>query len=122
MSQAFNAPGSARLDRWVDTIPLGFHRLASLTPITSVAPHRRTPNHKRIRLYATLHRWPMAHRLWRGDIAQRIDRIFSRACNVQQQEASHDADIFVEGIHAVDLLRTCDCPIAVPNKGSSQRV
>src|ERR1700735_2897831 len=31
---------------------------------------------------------PIARRLWRGDTAQSVDRIFSRTSNVQQQEAS----------------------------------
>src|SRR5271167_1317614 len=43
-----------------------------------------------------------AHRSWRGDAAHYIDRIFSRTSNVQQQEAAHDAEIFVKAIHTVD--------------------
>jgi hypothetical protein len=45
--------------------------------------------------------------LWRGNTAQCIDRILFRTCNVQQQEASHDAEIFVKAIHAIDSIRTC---------------
>jgi hypothetical protein len=51
-----------------------------------------------------------------------IDRIFSRTSNVQQQEASHNAEIFVKAIHAGDSIRTCHRPIAMPNKRSSQCV
>src|SRR5271169_790804 len=47
-----------------------------------------------------------ALRLWRGDAAQSIDRIFSRTSNVQQQEASHHAEIFVKAVHAVDSICT----------------
>ena len=70
----------------------------------------------------TLHRRPNSHRLWRGDAEQCIDRIFSRTGNAQQQEASHNAEIFVKAIQAVDLIRTFHCPIAMPDKRSSQRV
>ena len=62
------------------------------------------------------------HRLWHRDTAQCIDRIFSRTSNVQQQEAPHDAEIFVKAIHAIDLIRTRYCPISMPNKRSSQGV
>jgi predicted metalloprotease with PDZ domain len=62
------------------------------------------------------------HTLRRGDTVQCIDRIFSSASNVQQQEATHNAEIFVKAIHAGDLIRTCYCPIAVPDKRGSQRV
>jgi len=42
--------------------------------------------------------------LWRGNTAQCIDRILSRTGNVQQQEASHNAEIFVKAIHAIGAL------------------
>ena len=51
-----------------------------------------------------------------------MDRKFSGTRNVQQQEASHNAEIFVKAIQAGDLIRTCYCPIVMPNKRSSQRV
>ncbi len=60
--------------------------------------------------------------LRRSDTVQCIDRIFSRTSNIQQQEATHNAEIFVKAIHAGDLICACDCPIAVPDKRSSQRV
>jgi hypothetical protein len=60
--------------------------------------------------------------LWRGYTAKRIDRIFSSASNVQQQEASHDAEVFVKTIHAGDLIRTRHGPITMPSKSRSQRV
>ncbi len=47
-----------------------------------------------------------AHKSWCGDAAPYIDRIFSRTSNVQQQEASHDAEIFVKAVHAVDSICT----------------
>ena len=65
---------------------------------------------------------PIAHRLWRGDTEHCIDRIFSRTSHVQQQEASHNAEIFVKAIHVVDSLRARHCPIAMPKTRSSQRV
>jgi hypothetical protein len=84
----------------------------------------RTPDHKRFPLYAAAPCivGPTAHRLWRGGATQYIDRIFSGTSDVQQQEASHNAEIFVKAIHAVDSIRTCYFPIAMPNKCSSQRV
>ena len=74
--------------------------------ILQIRLRQRTPNHKRFRLYATYRR-PMAKSLGRADTAQCIDRIFSRTSNVQQQEASHNAKIFVKAIHAVDLILAC---------------
>src|SRR5208337_3154200 len=62
------------------------------------------------------------HTLRRGNTVQCIDRIFSSTSNVQQQEATHNAEIFVKAIHAGDLIRTCYCPIAVPDKRGSQRI
>ena len=84
---------------------------------------RNTP-HGRFRLYddVTLHRRPILKRLRRGDAAQYIDRIFSGTGSVQQQEASHNAEIFIKAVHAVDTILTCHCPIAMSDKRSSQRV
>jgi len=65
---------------------------------------------------------PIAYGLRRGGATQYIDRIFSRTSHVQQQEASHNAEIFVKAIHAVDSIRTFYRPIAMPNKRGSQRV
>ena len=65
---------------------------------------------------------PMAHRSWRSDTVQYIDRIFSPTSNVQQQETSNNAEILVKAIHAVDLIRTCYCPIVMSNKRSAQGV
>src|SRR3984885_8327548 len=42
--------------------------------------------------------------------------------NVQEQEAPHNAKIFVKAIHAGDSVRTRYCPIAVPDERSAQRV
>ena len=60
--------------------------------------------------------------LRRGDTEQSINRIFSRTGNVQQQEASHYAEIFIKAIHTVDSIRTRHCPIAMSDKRGSQRV
>jgi hypothetical protein len=51
-----------------------------------------------------------------------IDRIFSRTCDVKQQKASHNTEVFVEALHAVDFIHTCHCPIAMRNERTSQRV
>src|ERR1700689_5891047 len=59
---------------------------------------------------------PIARGLWGADAAQCIDRISSRASNGQQQEASHNAEIFVKVVHTVNVIRTCCCPIAMTNK------
>jgi hypothetical protein len=38
---------------------------------------------------------------------------------MQQQEASHDAEIFVKAIHVIDSIRACFCPVALPVDGGS---
>src|SRR5580658_944324 len=63
-----------------------------------------------------------AQKLPRADIAQCIHGISTSTGNVQQQEASHDADIFVKAIHAVDLFSTLERPISMPDKRRSQCV
>ena len=47
---------------------------------------------------------------------------FPATSNVQQQEASHNAEVFVKAVQAVDVIRTFNCPIAMPDKRSSERV
>src|SRR6516164_2087075 len=76
------------------------------------------------RLYNDVHSivGPIPVRLWRGDAAQCIDRVFSSTGSVQQQEASHNAEVFIETVHAVDSIGTFHCPIAMSDKRSSQRV
>jgi hypothetical protein len=43
-------------------------------------------------------------------------------CNVKQQKASHNTEVFVKDFHAVDFIRTRHCPIVMGNERSSQRV
>lgn len=61
-------------------------------------------------------------KVMRGDAQQCIDRIFSRAGNAQQQEASHKAEVFVKGLQAIDVIRALNRPVAMPDKCCSQRV
>jgi hypothetical protein len=65
---------------------------------------------------------PSPRSLRRGDTEQSINRILSRTDNVQQQKASHYAEIFIKAIHTVDSIRTRHCPIAMSDKRGSQRV
>ena len=51
-----------------------------------------------------------------------IDRIFSRTCDVKQQKASRNAEVFVKTFHAVDFIHTCHCPVVMRNERGSQRV
>ena len=46
-----------------------------------------------------LHHRPNGHILWRGDAQQCINRILSCTRN-EQQEASHNAEVFVKALHA----------------------
>jgi hypothetical protein len=46
-----------------------------------------------------LHHRPNSHILWRGDAQQCINRILSCTRN-EQQEASHNAEVFVKALHA----------------------
>jgi hypothetical protein len=43
--------------------------------------------------------------LWRGYATQCIDRIFSCTGNEQEQEASHNTEVFVKALHAGDAIR-----------------
>jgi hypothetical protein len=64
----------------------------------------------------------MSEKLQRNDAQQSIDRMFSGAGNTQQQEASHNAEVFVKGLHGGELNRALHCPIAMLDKRSSQCV
>jgi len=65
---------------------------------------------------------PIEHRSWRGDAPKCIDRIFSGARNVQQQEAPHNAEVFVKVLHAGESIRAFHCPIAMLNERSSRQL